>query len=148
MLNCFLKTEKYFCIFYNFSTLGWLGNWNCSSRKTRTCLPYIVNITVADDLTQQEARAPTAITDGKLTLAWCHPATGHNLSRCWTRSLLPHDTTSPQWLTHWGRDKMAAIFQTTFSNAFSWMKMFKFRLRFHWILFPRVQLTVFLHWFR
>ena len=30
-------------------------------------------------------------------------------------------------LTHWGRDKMAAIFQTTFSNAFSWMKMHKFR---------------------
>ena len=26
-------------------------------------------------------------------------------------------------LTHWGRDKMAAIFQTTFSNTFSWMKM-------------------------
>ena len=46
-------------------------------------------------------------------------------------------------LTHWGRDKMAAIFQTTFSNAFSWMKMFKFRLRFHWSLFPRVQLTIF-----
>ena len=23
--------------------------------------------------------------------------------------------------THWGRDKMAAIFQTTFLNAFSWM---------------------------
>ena len=30
-------------------------------------------------------------------------------------------------LTHWGRDKMAAIFQT-FSNAFSWMKMFEFGL--------------------
>ena len=26
-------------------------------------------------------------------------------------------------LTHWGRDKMAAIFQTTFSNGFSWMKL-------------------------
>ena len=51
-------------------------------------------------------------------------------------------------LTHWGRDKMAAIFQTTFSNAFSWMKMFEFRLRFHWSLFPRVQLTIFQHWFR
>ena len=25
-------------------------------------------------------------------------------------------------LTHWGRDKMADIFQTTFSHAFSWMK--------------------------
>ena len=29
-------------------------------------------------------------------------------------------------LTHWGWDKMAAIFQTTFSNAFSWMKMYEF----------------------
>ena len=51
-------------------------------------------------------------------------------------------------LTHWGRDKMAAIFQTTFSNAFSWMKMNKFWLRFHRSLFPRVQLTIFQHWFR
>ena len=42
---------------------------------------------------------------------------------------------NPCCLTHWGRDKMAAIFQTTFSNAFSWMKMFKLRLRFHWSLF-------------
>ena len=53
-----------------------------------------------------------------------------------------------QAVTHWGQDKMAAIFQTTFSNAFSWMKMFKFWLRFHWSLFPRVQLTIFQHWFR
>ena len=36
-------------------------------------------------------------------------------------------------LTHWGRDKMEDIFQTTFSNAFSWMKMHE--LRFHWNLF-------------
>ena len=40
-------------------------------------------------------------------------------------------------LTHWGRDKMAAIFQTTFSNAFSWIKMYELRLRFHPILFQR-----------
>ena len=33
--------------------------------------------------------------------------------------------------TQWGRDKMAAIVQTTFSNAFSWMKVYKFWLRFH-----------------
>ena len=26
-------------------------------------------------------------------------------------------------LTHWSRDKMALIFQTTFSNAFSWMNV-------------------------
>ena len=31
--------------------------------------------------------------------------------------------------THWGRDKMDAISQTTFSIAFSWMRMFEFRLR-------------------
>ena len=43
---------------------------------------------------------------------------------------------------------MAAIFQTTFWNGFSWMKMFNFRLRFHWSLFPRVKLTIFQHWFR
>ena len=51
-------------------------------------------------------------------------------------------------LTHWGRDKMDAISQTTFSSAFSWMKMFEFRLNFHWNLFLRVQLTIFQHWFR
>ena len=37
-------------------------------------------------------------------------------------------------LTHWGRDKMADIFQT-FSNAFSWMKMYTFWLKFHRSLF-------------
>ena len=51
-------------------------------------------------------------------------------------------------LTHWGRDKMAAISQTTHSNAFSWTKMLEFRLKFHWSLFPRDQLTIFQHWFR
>ena len=40
------------------------------------------------------------------------------------------------------RDKTVAIFQTTFSNAFSWMKMYEFQLRFHWSLFLRVQLTI------
>ena len=55
-------------------------------------------------------------------------------------------TMSPrQMLTHWGWDKMAAIPQKTFSNAFSWMKMCKFRLRFHRNLFPTVQLTIFQH---
>ena len=51
-------------------------------------------------------------------------------------------------LTHWGRDKMAAIFQTTFSNAFSWMKIYEFQLMFHWSLFLRVELTIFQHWLR
>ena len=33
------------------------------------------------------------------------------------------------YLTHWGRNKMDAISQTTFSSAFPWMKMFEFRLK-------------------
>ena len=60
-------------------------------------------------------------------------------SRCYIRTAS---------LTHWGRDKIATISQTTLSNAFSWMKMVEFRLKFHWSLFIRVQLTIFQHWFR
>ena len=37
----------------------------------------------------------------------------------------------PQWVTHLGGDKMAAISQTKSLNAFSWMKMCEFWLRFH-----------------
>ena len=79
---------------------------------------------------------------------------GHYLSWCISRSMSPYGDTSLQWvkchsswshwwLTHWRRDKMAAIFQSTFSNWFSLMKMYQFRSRFHWSLFPRVQLTIF-----
>ena len=50
-------------------------------------------------------------------------------------------------LTHWGRDKMDAITQTTFSSAFFWTKMFDFWLKFHWSLILRVQSTIFKHWF-
>ena len=38
-------------------------------------------------------------------------------------------------VTHWGRYKMDAILQTTFSYAFSWMKMYEYRLMFPWSLF-------------
>ena len=51
-------------------------------------------------------------------------------------------------LAYWDRNKKAAIFQTTFSNAFSWMKIYEFRLRFHWSLFLRARLIISQHWFR
>ena len=50
-------------------------------------------------------------------------------------------------LTQWGLDKMAAIFLTTISNAFSWLIIFEFRLIFHRILLLMVQLTISEHWF-
>ena len=61
---------------------------------------------------------------------------------------IPNYSKSLLALTHRGRDKMAPIFLTTFSNAFSWMKIYKFWLRFHWSLFTMDQLTIFQHWFR
>ena len=36
---------------------------------------------------------------------------------------------------NWGRYEMAAILHTTVSNAFSWVKVYEFRLKFHWSLF-------------
>ena len=57
-------------------------------------------------------------------------------------------TRASKWLTHWGRAKMAAGFQTAFSNAFSEKKMYEFRLKFHWKLFLRVQLILFQYQFR
>ena len=44
-------------------------------------------------------------------------------------------------LKHWDRDKMVDISQTTFPNAFSWMKIYEFRLIFHWNLILRFKLT-------
>ena len=49
-------------------------------------------------------------------------------------------------LTHCDRDKMAAMSQTTDSNAFSRMKMHGFGSKFHWSLFLRLPLTIFQHW--
>ena len=37
-------------------------------------------------------------------------------------------------------------FLTIFSNAFSCMKIYQFR--FHWSLFPSIQITISQHWFR
>ena len=40
------------------------------------------------------------------------------------------DTVLAEMLTHWGRDKMAAIFQTTFSNGFFEWKCMNFDYHF------------------
>ena len=81
------------------------------------------------------------------------PGNGFDITwnKCWTKSMSPYGVTRPHWvhpLTHWGRDKMDAISQTTFSRAFSAMKIAAFWLNFHWNMFARVQLTIIEHWFR
>ena len=85
-----------------------------------------------------------------------HIIAAAGLTTLWTRQVIssrgidrvPLWALAPDWLIHWGRDKMAAIFRMTISNAFSLMKMYQFRLRYHWNLLPRVRLTIFQHWFR
>ena len=75
------------------------------------------------------------ITCGRSTWSVIWPAlTEHLNDKCHINALRPR--------------KVAVIFQTTFSNAFSSMKMYEFWLKFHWSLFLEVQLTIFLHWFR
>ena len=59
-----------------------------------------------------------------------------------TSALRSTFTTLMLYLTHWDRDKMADISQTTYSNALSWMKMFEFRKQFDWGLFLRIQVTI------
>ena len=53
-----------------------------------------------------------------------------------------------QKLTHLPLNKMDAISQMTFSNAFSWMNKVPFWRKFHRSLFLRVHLTKTQHWFR
>ena len=57
--------------------------------------------------------------------------------QCWLTS--PQLTTPPP--PH-PLEKMAVISQTIYLDAFSWMERFVFWLKFHWSLFPRVQLTI------
>ena len=45
-------------------------------------------------------------------------------------------------------DKIAAILQAIFLSAFSLMKSVVFWWKFHWSLFPRVQLMITQHWSR
>ena len=80
------------------------------------------------------------ITMEKLFVKWTLGCVGVWQAWCWPTLRII--------LTHWGQERMAAISQTTFSSAFSWMKIYEFRLKFHWSLCPRVQITIFQHWFR
>ena len=50
-------------------------------------------------------------------------------------------------LTHWGRDKMVAILQTTYSNSFFFYETVEFQIKFHWNIFLRDRFTMSYLWF-
>ena len=66
---------------------------------------------------------------------------------CGMKSMIHSQSSTVQYryITRCDRDRRAAIFRRAFSNAFSWIKMCEFRLRFHWNLFLRFQLTILHH---
>ena len=45
--------------------------------------------------------------------------------------------TRPGWVDTLRPREMDAISQTTFSSAFSWIKMFEFQLKYHWSVVPK-----------
>ena len=71
--------------------------------------------------------------------------TGSTMDTWWKNRCIKYELSN---LTYWGRDKVDAISQTTTSNEISWMKMYELWLKCHWLLFRRVQLSIFQHSFR
>ena len=91
--------------------------------------------------------APTLATISFNTLSHLHVVLPTDASATNYRGVIPV-TEHIETLTHWGRYRIAAISQTTFSNAYSWIKIDTFRLRFHWRLFICFELIVFQHFSR
>ena len=81
-------------------------------------------------------------TIGRQSLKWGHRSMRMlgKVSCRWTIYFLIHSSSPPEQN---GRHS-----QTTFSNAFSWIKIRVFWFNFHWILFLWVQLTIRQHWSR
>ena len=50
--------------------------------------------------------------------------------------------------TYWGRDKVAVFFPDDIFKCILFIKIYKYRLRFHWILFPSVQSRTSQPWFK
>ena len=59
---------------------------------------------------------------------------------------MPCDISRLQWCNTLRSRQNGRYFPDDILNAFSLMKMCKFWLKFHWSLFPMVQLAVFRHW--
>ena len=93
--------------------------------------------------------------DPIVTAYYCMKEQGWFTSTVWGRGSRPISSV-PNFLillffsllTYLSLDKMAAILQMIFSDAFLWMKMYEFWLKFHWGFLFRVQLIIFQHWFR
>ena len=73
--------------------------------------------------------------------------TGKNLIKYKYKYKYSSSNTNTNTNTQWGRDKIAAILQMTYWNLL-YCKKIVYTFKFHWKLFPKVQSTISLHWFR
>ena len=73
--------------------------------------------------------------------------TGKNLIKYKYKYKYSSSSTNTNTNTQWGRDKIAAILQMTYWNLL-YCKKIVYTFKFHWKLFPKVQSTISLHWFR
>ena len=87
-----------------------------SSRIDVSHVPYFLR---AGDMTASVKYATWMFRYALVTNAWDHCWHVTMAAICWYHF---HIDFILRLLEHWGLDKMATIFQTTFSNAFSWRK--------------------------
>ena len=134
-----LNSKRFNIFAVSITSWHWHGteNWNPSSLKIRS-------INHIHGYSCHRFAMGQAISSYGIDLVWPNIMVSASEVSNW----MCHELSLDRCLTYWGRDKMADISQTTFSNVFSSMKMFEFRLKFHWSLFLSVQLKVVQHWFR
>ena len=120
------------CLNHGWRIAGWAPSnipmWN---------LNQIAKVSIQENAFEYIVCKMSAIVDGldvlsRQALCICHQSDGARLKS-------PVASHNGFWdfcfrsrlsLTHRGQDKMAIIFKTTISNAFSWTKMYEFRVRF------------------
>ena len=156
----------------NISNIKWLSNCVDNSKGTNTFKTKRIYITglIYEGIYNQVCLNCTWSEQGNLCVSSCKRLYGHSLLNMtglsglvrgvYSLERVPAHKKKLKWtsticrsplkisLTHWGRGKMAAIFQVTFSNGFSWIKMHELPLKFHWSFFLWVELTILQHWFR
>ena len=168
---CSCKNKECFCgtmfikymiikhtVYIHWKYMSWNNDiiiWNTKLIKIYTNTQYKTDLNVCVEINHSSFLNP-----GFQLKSWKSSLQYHNLHLCavnlnehWSMNAIPdpgmgaHTHEMTGHLIHY-RTKWPQFWQTTISNAFSWMKMIKFRFEFHWNLFPWVQLTISQHWFR
>ena len=136
---------------HSWKSLANRHSWkSLANRLTRDTKPVTCEKSLANHLTR-DTKSLFTVTQCIIlyNISFCHPASAVH-SKYWSIKKFCYDVIPFViiTLTCWGQNKIATVLQTTFSKSFSWIKIVLFWLKFHWTLFPRVQLILNQHLFR